>query len=168
MFIWTGDSDEHAISNDPYVTTHGAVYATDFFVKHFPNTVMFPIHGNHELNPMNAQDMRIEKHPVFETLSETWSHWFTEEVKRDFVENTYYSYLATDHPQSSSEFKRKMEKTRIIAWNLENCYAFNFYLIGEYNDPKQEFEWLERTLKQMEQNGEIAIIIGHNAPGMPD
>lgn len=120
MFVWTGDNDEHAISTDVNVTTYASVYATKFFRKNFPNTVMFPIHGNHELNPMSVQDMRLDRHPVFETLSEAWSPWFTGDVKSEFVKNTYYSYLAGNHPQSNGDFRRKMDKTRIIAWNLEN------------------------------------------------
>lgn len=41
-------------------------------------------------------------------------------------------------------------------------------MLGEYNDPKQSIEWLEETLKQMEQNGEIAIVIGHMSSGVAD
>ena len=33
------------------------------------------------------------------------------------------------------------------------------------NDPGQEFGWLESQLRDMEQNGEVAIIFGHIPPG---
>ena len=129
---------------------------------------MFPIHGNHEFDPMNAQDMTLELDPVIDIISNAWRHWLTDEVYNQYRKNTYFDYKADTHPDVNPEFKRKMAKTRIISLNTQNCYFWNFYLLKEDNDPKNELEWLENTLREMEQTGEVAIIIGHMSPGVPD
>jgi sphingomyelin phosphodiesterase len=61
-----------------------------------------------------------------------------------------------------------MKNTRVIAYNSQNCYVYNFYIIGQINDPGNQFEWLENLLRQMEKDGEIAIFIGHMSPGIAD
>jgi len=169
MILWTGDSNDHTLSNHSRDTTEATNYATKFFLKTFPNTVLFPIHGNHEFNPSNLQNMSLtEPDPIIESLSKTWEKWLTPDVQKDFANQSFYSYKADEHPMGDEEFKRKMNNTRIIAWSAENCYLFNFYLMDEDNDPKGEIEWLEKTLAEIERNGELAIIIGHISPGRPD
>ena len=44
----------------------------------------------------------------------------------------------------------------------------NFYLIGELSDPMGELIWLEQKLREIEEEGRIAIIIGHVPPGSSD
>ena len=117
---------------------------------------------------MNCEDMTLELDPVIDIISNAWKHWLTDEVYNQYRKNTYFDYKADTHPDVNPEFKRKMAKTRIISLNTQNCYFFNFYLLKEYNDPKKELEWLENTLREMEQTGEVAIIIGHMSPGVPD
>mmetsp|Transcript_32963 Transcript_32963/g.43419 ORF Transcript_32963/g.43419 Transcript_32963/m.43419 type:complete len:259 (+) Transcript_32963:560-1336(+) len=51
---------------------------------------------------------------------------------------------------------------------MEACYYFNIYLLGEMNDPGNHLAWLEKTLREMQDNGEVAIMIGHHSPGFPD
>lgn len=168
LVVWTGDNVDHGVWLDPSVSTNATVEITQLLSKHAPNAVIFPIHGNHEFDPMNTQDFKLPYNPVIDIVGDTWSHWLTPEVKSEYLENTYFSYNSTTHPKTTDNFKRKMRDTRIIALNTQNCYFFNFYLIGEFNDPGQEFEWLENLLRQMEKDGEVGIIIGHVPPGDPD
>ena len=88
----------------------------------FPNSAIFPIHGNHEFAPKNSQDFS-NKDVVAQKLSETWSEWLTPEVKNDFSNQSYYSYDSSSHPKSTENFKKKIGKTRMIALNTENCYT---------------------------------------------
>jgi hypothetical protein len=82
MIFWTGDNNDHSYADHEDNTTEASLYATDFFRKNFPNTVLFPIHGNHEFNPHNLQNMSSdEPDPVVKILSEAWEPWFTPEVK---------------------------------------------------------------------------------------
>ena len=176
IILWTGDTNDHTLSDDLKDTIEPTKYATEFFLKTFPNTVLFPIHGNHEFRPANLQNMSLsEPDPIIETLSYAWKDWFTASVREEFADKSFYSYKANSHPMCREEGNpaikdacSKLDKTRIIAWNAENCYLFNFYLLNEDNDPKNEIEWLEKTLQEMEENGEVAIIIGHISPGRPD
>ncbi|CAI2362825.1 unnamed protein product [Moneuplotes crassus] len=169
MILWTGDSNDHTLSDHERDTTEASKYVTKFLLKTFPDTVLFPIHGNHEFNPSNLQNMSLSgSDPIIETLADSWESWMIPKVQEEFKNQSFYSYRADEHPMADEEFKRKMNKTRIIAWNAENCYLFNFYLLDEDDDPGHEIEWLEKTLHQMEQNGEVAIIIGHISPGRPD
>ena len=141
---------------------------TNFISKWCPKAVVFPIHGNHEFVGMGQQDFEQHPDPVITTLSKAWSKWFTPDVKKEYQNKTYFSYESTTHPYTNAEFDRKMNKTRIILFNTESAYGYNFYIAGELNDPGQQFEWLESLLKQMEKNGEVAIIIGHHSPGYND
>lgn len=168
FIIWTGDNTAHSIEKDPHVTTNATVAITEFIENHSPDSVIFPIHGNHEFNPMNVQDFNKKIDPVIEYVSEAWSKWLTPEVKEEYLKKTYYSYDAVTHPDTTPEFKRKMTGTRIIAMNTQNCYFFNFQLVGQTNDPGQELEWLEATLRDVEAKNEVAIIVGHISPGVPD
>lgn len=168
FILWTGDNVDHAISKDPHVTTNATVQITHFVEAHAPDAVVFPIHGNHEFDPMNTQDFDLAKDPVIDLIGEVWNHWMTPEVNKEYIENSYFSYDAVTHPDTTPKFKRKMEKTRIIALNTQNCYFYNFFLFGQMNDPGQELDWLENLLREMEKNGEVGIIIGHMSSGVAD
>jgi len=165
---WTGDSTGHQIHNNPFITTKATKQVTLILERIFEKSVVFPIHGNHEFAPFNIQDMSKKNSEEVELIADAWKDWMTPEVYQEFIHHSYFSYDAKTHPKASEEFKRKMDKVRIISINTQNCYTFNFKLIGEYNDPGQEFNWLENLLRQMEKDGEIAILIGHIPPGNLD
>lgn len=76
--------------------------------------------------------------------------------------------LVADHPLASDQLKQKMKGVRMIAMNLMQCYFGNFYLFGELGDESKELDWLERTLRNMELNGEVGIIFAHHPPGQED
>ena len=167
LIVWTGDNNDHGIQFTPEETLNSTFLLTKELNKMFPTSAIFPIHGNHEFAPMNSQNFSSSDF-IATKLSETWSDWLTPEVEKDLREKSYYSYDSSTHPKSTEEFKKKIGKTRMIALNTENWYTCNFFLIGEMNDPGQEFGWLESQLRDMEQNGEVAIIFGHIPPGESD
>jgi len=53
----------------------------------------------------------------------------------------------------------------VIALNTESCYYFNFYLFSTHKDPAEELQWLENLLQEMEEKGEVGILIGHVPSG---
>mmetsp|Transcript_192 Transcript_192/g.241 ORF Transcript_192/g.241 Transcript_192/m.241 type:complete len:383 (+) Transcript_192:235-1383(+) len=161
LVTWTGDSTGHTIFGNPFVTTEGSKFVTKSLKKTFADSVMFAIHGNHEFAPFNIQDMSQNFDEVIEIIAEDWKSWMTEEVYEEYTDKTYFSYDAKTHPHATEEFKKKLDRTRIISLNTQNCYNFNFALMSEENDPGQEFEWLENLLRQMEKDGEVGILIGH-------
>mmetsp|Transcript_5628 Transcript_5628/g.6362 ORF Transcript_5628/g.6362 Transcript_5628/m.6362 type:complete len:443 (-) Transcript_5628:63-1391(-) len=168
LFMWTGDNPDHGIYKDPKISTNATVKITKLIETHSPDTTIFPIHGNHEFDPMNTQDFNLEVDPVIEIVANSWTNWLTKEAHDEYLNQTYYSMMAKDHPDSTEDLKKKMGKTRIIGYNSQNCYIYNFFLLGQTSDPGQELEWLEKLLRQMEQDGEIAIFIGHMSPGTSD
>lgn len=168
FITWTGDNPDHGIYKDPTVSTNATIQITKLVEQYSPKSVVFPIHGNHEFDPMNTEDFNVKEDPVIKLVADSWSHWLTPKVKEQYLKNTYYDYDAVTHPDTTAEFKRKMDKTRIIAINSQNCYFYNFYLIGQRNDPGQQFEWLENLLREMEQKGEVGILMGHMSPGVAD
>ena len=169
MIIWTGDNIAHEVEKDPSITTNATIQITELVENHSPDSIVFPIHGNHEFNPMNVQDFRKkDKDLVINLVGNAWKLWLTPEVKNEYISKSYYSYNATTHPNANSEFKRKMGKTRIIGFNSQNCYFYNFELMNVDNDPAQQLEWFENLLREMEKNGEVGIVIAHMSPGVAD
>ena len=136
--------------------SQAAINMTDLFRKHLPGVPMFPIQGNHEFFPSNVQNFTdIANDPLVHLLADEWAEYLGEEATAEFREKSYYSVQYD-------------ENTRIIAINTQNCYIYNFYLIGELTDPLGELQWLEDTLREMEAAGQVAIIMGHVPPGSMD
>jgi sphingomyelin phosphodiesterase len=48
------------------------------------------------------------------------------------------------------------------------CLHYNYYLWVNRNDPGQELKWLESILREYEDKGEVAIILGHVPSGDKD
>lgn len=108
--------------------------------------------------------MSIKYHPIITNISDSWKDIMDEYSNDHYSENSYYSLKVEDAPHVSDHMKDKMKNTRIIALNTQACYILNFMLLGARNDPGEELGWLESTLKEMEKNGEVGIIMGHHPP----
>lgn len=117
---------------------------------------------------MNLQDLSLSSNDAITQIADVWQDWFTADVYQFYKTHSFYSFLMTDHPKATPALKDKLKNTRIIALNGESCYFLNLYLWGELNDELQQLDWLEKTLKNMEQFGEKAIIIGHIPIGGED
>lgn len=107
--IWTGDNVAHDVEKTPYDAVRPTLMITDFIKENFPNTVVFPIHGNHEFSPMNLQDMSLgEKDEQIRLMAEAWKDWLSPEAYDQFRKKSYYDMLISDHPLASEELKQKM------------------------------------------------------------
>jgi len=90
-------------------------------------------------------------------LSDEWKDNLSEEALEELSVNGFYiDKFAT---------KTKVyDKVNVIAVNTQATYNANYYLIGQRYDPGNQLAWLEQKLTEMEENGEIAILIGHVPP----
>lgn len=120
---------------------------------------------------MNLQDLTFEDRETrvaIDKISEVWQDWMTEESYEMFRNKSFYDMNASAHPLADKEFGSKLDNVRVLALNLQSCYHFNFFLFSEMGGELGELEWLEDTLREMEKNGEKAIVIGHIPPGSAD
>ena len=53
---------------------------------------------------------------------------------------------------------------RVIALNTQACNSLNWYIVGQRNDPGNQYAWLEQELLDAESAGEIVYIISHYTP----
>ena len=81
---------------------------------------------------------------------------------KEFSKNGFYSQ------RLKTTDGRVHDKVRVVAINTEACYYYNLFLLTEMSDPGNQLEWLEKTLREMQENGEVAILIGHHPPGGSD
>lgn len=85
---------------------------------------------------------------------DNWKQWLTDEALAELNLNGYYiEKFATN--------EKVYEKVNVLAVNTMPAYANNLYLIGERQDPGNQLKWLEEKLTELEQKGEIAILIAH-------
>lgn len=89
---------------------------------------------------------------------EQWSDYLDEDALKEYAHAGYYS--------QSLKLKNGTvyDKVKVVAVTTQPMYNFNFYLWGERDDPGNVLAWLEATLREMENNHEIAIIISHVPP----
>jgi sphingomyelin phosphodiesterase len=149
--LWTGDNAPH----DTWTGSQKAAYnATQIFVDLISknNNFSLPIYptlGNHEIFPNDEYNPFDNNDKVFNRFAEIFKPWLSDEAYETFSKYGYYSQL---HPNSN---------LRIVSTNCLLCDSINFNLIKNPTDPKDELKWLENTLRQSEQAGEVVYIISH-------
>lgn len=163
--FWTGDITPHDMWNQSF--DHVVRYSdflTKFMKEQLGDWATYVIDGNHDFGELlNSMDFREgRRDSIIDHQAITWSQWFTEESKAEFLRNGFYSQ------EFVTSGGRKHDKVRVVALNTEACYYYNLYLMAEMGDPGNQLEWLETTLKAMQENGEVAILIGHHPPGYDD
>lgn len=117
IIIWGGDNHDHSITTNLTQTLTATKVVKEFIDETFPGTVVIPTFGNHDLAPMNLQDMNDISHPLMKELGDIWDSWFSPEVKMEFTKHSFYSYNIKDHPLADENLKKKLDKTRFIVWN---------------------------------------------------
>ena len=154
FIIWTGDNGPH----DIWETFQEEVLETNRVIKKmFDETLNYyeknniPIYfclGNHERYPSdNYQDNEEE-------LLKNYSNIYNDYLNDNEAINSF---------RSSGSFSIKREDNlTIISINCMLCDSFNFHL---YNSTKthtvEMFKWLEKELKEAEENGNYVYILNH-------
>ena len=120
FIIWTGDNTDHGIYNNAESSTKATKLISEYFDENMPESVIFGIHGNHEIAPVSLQNFTMESDPVANILAEIWKKWLSKEAYEELKNNTFYSMLLSEHPKISPTLKSKLKNTRIIAYNSQN------------------------------------------------
>ena len=82
----------------------------------------------------------------------------TEKGRKTFHDHGYYSqYMELkDYNQSGD-----VPKTKIISLNTVFCYGQNFEQFAMFSDPGNMVQWLQDELSDLEEKGELAIVLSH-------
>ncbi len=154
LIIWTGDNPSHAEweqDTSKEILTVSNIF-TNLLKEKFGNkTMIYPSLGNHEKFPVDQFypfDSQKEK-PLLKFFADIWKDWLGEDAYDTFLNFGYYSKKHLD------------TNLRIISYNCLYCDVLNFYLIKNPTDPNNQIQWLEKTLRQAEKNGEVVYLIGH-------
>ena len=161
LIFWTGDNIAHDIWNQTaHKNADYTIQMTDWMFEHWPEIPVFAVPGNHEFFPVNVMKFS-EQDSLLNLVSEVWKHWLDDESYHNFKKYGYYTMPLSGVNQDWKGF-------RVIAINTEACNCQNWFLFSQLNDPGNQLAWLEKTLRETEQAGEKAYIIGHVQPGDND
>jgi len=135
-------------------------FCTAFIVKHFPNTVIFPMVGNDDSYCGNYM---VEPNGDFlKMLGEVWEPLVNKGVKNKSFEDDFSKggYCLLDFP-GTDDYKLIILNTIFFSSNYQN-------LCGDsLDDPgADELVWLERTLKKCRDDNDKVWISYHIPPGI--
>lgn len=162
VIFWTGDVPPHDqwMYSEEYIKTYQSFLA-DYMSANFSDYSIHVLEGNHDFVVPNSQDFK-QSDPLLQFNMEIWDKWLDAEAKEIYKEHGFYS---TKLKTSDGQIH---DKVNIVAINTQVCYHFNYFLWATLNDPASELVWLEKTFREIEKRGEIAIVIGHIPPGDSD
>jgi len=107
FIVWTGDNIAHDIHKSAEQSAEATLQITEYIKEHYPSTIVFPIHGNHEFAPMNLQDLTMEDREtrkVLDLIADAWEDWLTPDVDEHLRERSFYQMKAKDHPKATENF----------------------------------------------------------------
>lgn len=129
----------------------------DLMTEIFGEIPIFPILGNHEAQnvfaPSNIPENSLSIQWLYEHVSKLWT-----EIIRDtgFVsKNGYYTILIRPG-------------LRLIAMNSNLCFIYNWWILYEVNNIREQFQWLADTLLEAERNDEKVHILSHFPNGIDE
>lgn len=159
VVMWTGDTPPH----DQWHYTADEIrnytsYMSGFLHEKLKDYPIFPVEGNHDFTQINSEDFH-KPDPMLDFMANLWTDYLTDDAMKTFKEYGYY--VMPLRLVDGTE----VPKTKMIALNTQSCYTMNLLLWMNRDDPANELSWLEAQLKEMEANGENAIIYGHVPPG---
>lgn len=117
-----------------------------------PNTLIYPVFGNHEGFPADRFDYRNIENEMWllKPTAEMWKDWLGPKAIEEYMKAGYYSVEVPHIP-----------KLRIIALNSLLYEVMNFVNVPNATDPGNQLYWLEKTLEQSEKNHEHVFIFSH-------
>ena len=146
--FWTGDNTAH---DDPFVSQDEVNAELDAVIsvvaKKLEGLDLTVSIGNHDTFPNGQWDFTTEG-PSFPGRTEL-KQWVPESEWARWDEHGYY--VKDLHDLNS----------RIISLNTESCDFHNQALWNQLADANQQIQWLESTLREVEQMGWTAILVGH-------
>ena len=151
FIIWTGDNSPHNSKNSSQEDNYEATIIVKNIIDEIFNfsIPVYPALGNHEKYP--ADLYLSSEGEMLETYAEIFKDYFYEDQAYESFKN--YGYYTE---------KYKNTNLRIVVLNCLVCDAWNFYIMGgRHRAAKDEFIWLEKVLRQAEQDGEYIYLIDH-------
>ena len=150
FIIWLGDNAEH----DNWNSTQDEVYTATRTIKntldeYFGQIPIYPVIGNHEVYPNDLWESGSEY--IFRDLADIYKDYFFED--QAYESFSKFGYYTEKHPKTN---------LRIIALNCLYCDTINYHhLSSNHSEAKKEFIWLEKVLREAEENNEYVFILDH-------
>ncbi|XP_055349076.1 sphingomyelin phosphodiesterase-like [Paramacrobiotus metropolitanus] len=159
--LMTGDLPDHTIWKQSRAQQLAVLDMTvEYLKRHFPNTPVYPVVGNHESAPCNTFPPPNVGGSntigwLYDALADAWKDWLPQDALRTVTAGAYYRI----NPYPG---------LRIISLNNNYCYNMNFFLLMNTTDPNGQLAWLINELQAAETAGDAVHIIGHLPPGSGD
>lgn len=159
FILWTGDDTAHV--DDKFFSSQTVVQIiallTDELHRAFPNTIVFPVLGNHDYFPKNQ--IPPGESEIQTQVAGLWSRWF--------------SRSALDSFKAGGRYWEDVEGSNVtvVAVNTLIWYKnnLNTALLPDDDplakDPDGQFQWLDDVLKQLAARKRKVYVIGHIPPG---
>ncbi|KDR09868.1 Sphingomyelin phosphodiesterase [Zootermopsis nevadensis] len=155
-FIYiTGDFVDHAVWDSSVQTNIGVITnITNQLKNHLPNTIVYPVLGNHEPSPLNVfaphyiTDEKVSTKWLYELIADLWSVWLPPDARETILRGGFYTAVAKPG-------------FRIIGLNNNVCTTENWWMNHNPKDQDGQLQWLADTLLQAEEDGEKVHILGH-------
>lgn len=146
--IWTGDSPPHVpvseLSTDLVIDI--LTNLTTLIQENLPpNVTVFPALGNHDYWPQDQ--MPGSSNVVYKAAAKLWAPWLQQEALQTLSEGGFYS-------QTVGPGLRLMSLNTILYYGPDKATVNS-------SDPAGQYDWLLRTLKGAELQGEKVLIIAH-------
>ncbi|XP_003402022.1 sphingomyelin phosphodiesterase 1 isoform X1 [Bombus terrestris] len=157
FIYFTGDIIDHGVwetSKEGNVQSLVKIY--EYIHDTFNDTIIYPIFGNHESNPLNqfapkniTQD-NLTTNWLYKLMADLWIvyGWLPEHTRSTILQGGYYTVVP----------KRGF---RIIALNSNVCYSYNWWLWYNPQDPDNQLHWLATILSEAERNDEFVHVLSH-------
>jgi hypothetical protein len=161
--IFTGDSVPHYLDYTSFehysqdnVTSNVRIVA-DAIDAAFPNTIVLPTLGNHDVYPSDQlkkpNDGGLDQ---LQILAEIYGRWLPADALETFKAGGYYSVLLR-------------ENLRFVAFNTLYCDVLNVNAVVFMDeDIAGQWAWLNATLAAAAANKEVVILAGHRSIGPSD
>ena len=163
FIVWTGDSAPHW--RDPQPPDENYITNVTKFVfsrldQMFPGVPVIPALGNHDMSPPDQFPISVLNDSLPEYYQTLWSdgafgdHINTSQSRDTFLKCGYYSKTIL-----SSGFKMTF-----LVLNT-NIYYSDEMNDADDEDPCDQLSWLEKSLKEADNDTEKVFIVAHVPPG---
>jgi len=153
FIIWTGDDTAHA---DESVFTRDEVLDTIEVISAKISSIglpVFPALGNHDIIPKNQFPTPDSWTTYYQNVADIWNK--TLKIEKDTLQQ---------FEENGGFYKVDWANFTLLSLNTNLWYKSNHQVQG-FNDPADQFRWLEHALNSTQTAGKKALIFGHIPPG---
>ena len=154
--FWLGDTVGHSlwsISENSIKNDIMRVSDIIFKISQEHNVPVFPVIGNHDVFPSNAQDFSKPMNPQLVQFGKIWKPFLGDAYDK-FIQYGYYS-------------KNWKNNIKIIALNTNEYYERNPYMIQSHiPDLSKQLKFLETELEEAKSENKKVILISHSCSSL--